>query len=482
MTKPVAVTKIDYIFVPGQPFSLALEDSDYTQNQVLLDPIVGTLVKYGPTGKAEPYLAVSWSTNPENTSYKFILRKGLTCSDGHALTPQNYADGLLRLLKKYAQKKGAALEFQKLKGWSKIATAQTPQEIGIQGDDEKSELTFTFARPPHGLMNLLRMPYFGFYSPANFDSKTQTIDKFKVISCGPYELKNASESSITLVKRNEWFTSQSTTVNEIQFRREATLPTQRPDHPTIVDSSLVSRVPTPDGYRKVFGTPVILLGMVLSPHLSAFESLENRQWMAEQIKQHRPQFVEGIEAMTPSDSFMEYPPKKQSAPKAVDWKTKTVSAYITPNVADEFRSRIQNTLKSILATQGLSVTFPDLDLNDHKIADALFDNRLVDIRVNGVSIGTYFHPSAYRMMFCSNMGVAFPDPNGAVCSLIDQFDKSEDKDLELYGRKINDQIEHDAATIPLARQSLGWLYSDQFDPTSIMPIPNYPRFELLKFR
>lgn len=192
--------------------------------------------------------------------------------------------------------------------------------------------------------------------------------------------------------------------------------------------------------------------------------------------------MEGIEAMVPIDSFMDFSPQKLSVSKAIHWPTKTVSAYITPNIAEEFRSRIKEALKSILAPQGLSITFPDLDLNDRKVAEGLFDNRLVDIRVSGVSIGTYFHPSAYRMMFCSNMGVAFPDPNGAICSLIDQFDRSEEKDLDHYGRKINDQIEHDAATIPLARQSLGWLYSDQFDSASIMPIPNYPRFELLKFR
>lgn len=315
MTKSAAV-KIDYIFVPGQPFSLALEDSDYTQNQVLLDPLIGTLVKYGPTGKAEPYLAISWSTNPENTFYTFILRKGLTCSDGYALTPRNYANGLLRLLKKYAQKEGAALEFQKLKGWSKIAIAQTPEEIGISADDGKGELSFTFSRPPHGLMNLLRMPYFGFYSPANFDSNARTVDKFKVISCGPYELKSASESFVALVKRNEWFTSSSTAVNEIHFRREKALPTQRPDSPTIIDSSLVSRVLTPDGYIKVFGTPVILVGMVLSPYLTAFKTIENRRWMSERIGQRRPQFVEGIEAMVPIDSFMDFSPQKLSVSKA----------------------------------------------------------------------------------------------------------------------------------------------------------------------
>ena len=46
-----------------RPFSLNPLHSDSTYNAVVMDSLVGTLVKYNLSGRYEPFLASSWSAS-----------------------------------------------------------------------------------------------------------------------------------------------------------------------------------------------------------------------------------------------------------------------------------------------------------------------------------------------------------------------------------------------------------------------------------
>ena len=63
-------------------FSLKKEDSDFTSNQIVLNAVIGTLVKYGHSGEIEPYLSESWSASSDKKVWIFKFKVGLLAENG----------------------------------------------------------------------------------------------------------------------------------------------------------------------------------------------------------------------------------------------------------------------------------------------------------------------------------------------------------------------------------------------------------------
>ncbi len=74
------ISKLNYIAVRSRDSSvepaLSLDPalSDQVDNQSILNALVATLVKYGVSGKIEPYLASSWGISEDLKVWEFSIR------------------------------------------------------------------------------------------------------------------------------------------------------------------------------------------------------------------------------------------------------------------------------------------------------------------------------------------------------------------------------------------------------------------------
>jgi hypothetical protein len=87
-----------------------------------------------------------------------------------------------------------------------------------------------------------------------------------------------------------------------------------------------------------------------------------------------------------------------------------------------------------------------------------------------------------KIMFCSNLGVRFPDPSNRICRLVQEYEK---KGLEFdddYIERFYETLFDDAVIVPFFNFGLTWYYSKNISLDGVSPISDFPRFELLKVR
>ena len=99
-----------------------------------------------------------------------------------------------------------------------------------------------------------------------------------------------------------------------------------------------------------------------------------------------------------------------------------------------------------------------------------------------VDIGAYPDYFVVKMMFCSQMGIKFPDPSGNICKLVNEGIKSASIVNQEFVDQFNKFLHEDAVVIPIFHHSDKWLVSNVFDPTSLPATTLYPQFELIKLR
>ena len=99
-----------------------------------------------------------------------------------------------------------------------------------------------------------------------------------------------------------------------------------------------------------------------------------------------------------------------------------------------------------------------------------------------MSVGDVVANATTKMMFCSDIGVGFPDPSGRVCALVRKFERSENKILENYTKELYEILDDDAVVVPLFHASPQWLYSKDIDLSNVTPLSLVPRFDLIEIK
>ena len=97
-------------------FSLKKEDSDFTSNQIVLNAVIGTLVKYGHSGEIEPYLSENWSISSNKKVWIFKFKEGLLTESGECINASSYLEILKKKLKTFS-KNSSVVMFDNLIGW-----------------------------------------------------------------------------------------------------------------------------------------------------------------------------------------------------------------------------------------------------------------------------------------------------------------------------------------------------------------------------
>lgn len=82
---------------------MAPETSDITDNRLILGSLIGTLVRYGPSGLTEPALAENWEVSNDHLRWEFNLRPNLKCDDGEIIDAPTFVKHLKSALVRYAK-------------------------------------------------------------------------------------------------------------------------------------------------------------------------------------------------------------------------------------------------------------------------------------------------------------------------------------------------------------------------------------------
>ena len=106
------------------------------------------------------------------------------------------------------------------------------------------------------------------------------------------------------------------------------------------------------------------------------------------------------------------------------------------------------------------------DSSDKQSLERVRSNKYYDIRMAEVHSGSTYINDAIKMMFCSKMGVSFPDPSGRICKLVAEHEKNKDSYsrkkhgiTQDYRDRFNQYLLEDAAVIPVFHSRLTTLFS-----------------------
>jgi hypothetical protein len=486
LSMPEKSFTLDYRLISNEPisFSLSPKDSDTIHNHNLLDQIIGTLVKYGPSGRIEPYLAESWNESNDHKVWSFKMRSGLTCEDGSAISAESYVKTLTRQLKIYSQW-STLLTFDRLKGWEAFASGRTDKISGLYS--EGNSVRMEFSKYPEGLLELLQMVYFGHWCPSNFSGHGDWGAHDKVVSSGPYQLTDFGDGhTITLSAREGWFSLSEASPTRIVFSSGPMDSLKDRKEPTVAYTGTTIPEEIPDGFHLVRSMPTWLLAIVLNakrPNL--FTKKLNRQKFHSNLVQILKSNPIDSLSLQPTRAF--YPDRLEGSQindmdEGFHFEKSAIQRPLVFNslktVAESDMNYIADVIRKSLPKE-IRVEFKSVDRTRKDWLERYYDMEELDGRLQLVDTGGDFLSAAIRMMFCTKLGVRFPDSSGKICELVDEIDEGFSGPIEPYIKRFNILLNDESEVIPIFSTGVFWLYSKELDSATISPIPLDPRLDLL---
>lgn len=456
--------------------------SDTIVNLVFMEQLVSTLVKYAFDGKSENCLASAWRTSENGLRYTFTLREGMSSDDGSPITAESYHKNLLRLFRLYIKANKDIPVFEQLRGFADFRNGLTPGIAGMSVDG--NTLDFHFTANPDGILEFLSMPYYGFYSEKDFNQDGSWKDDHKITATGPWRLSSFNKDSVLLEKRKDWpyenpASPERVNVKMLPFTEAEKLHPSR----TIINKRIEGPQDIPAGYKRFLGTPTDLVSAVMSPYREGpFKSESLRQSFRETIL--RVMNDDKISSEISHNTFSFYPGQKQPAPKPLTvgdfkpWAKRQLSVVTSNALSPAQLTYVKRILTKSAADNGMSIEFKGEDRSKPGWKERLDQLKDMDIRVVRVDIGGSYEPWVVRMMFCSRLGVGFPDPSGRIAGLTENMADRSPQTAAAFEHIVSE----DAAVVPIFNSAFSWLVSadigmDQFSPTA-----NLIRFEKVQLR
>ncbi len=452
-------------------FLLTKAGADFSHNQLVLNAVVGTLVKYGQSGRIEPYLAEFWTVSDDKKIWKFNIRKGANCADGVAITAQLIRDNLERNLFEYS-KSGSVIMFDHLLGWSDFQSKKEEHLSGLLASGDTLELHFD--ENPDDLLELLRMPYFGLW-----------IEKDNaLLSTGPYTIESNTGKNVVLALREGWFT-----VTQKSFKKVNVGFTSFSLENLKLESGSILKLPfyvqenknVDSGYW-ISSPPTRLEAFVLSPTKNSFfKDSENRRVFLSRILSLYPNKVKS-KFFYPSAQTLGLNLELLAYKKTKPQSEKLTFALERTTYSPEELQKIKEIIAFGLEDSGQQFELLEKDPSDKDWFKKTDSNNFFDSRVASVDIGAYPLYMAIKMMFCTKLGINFPDHTSAVCNLVTKGIRSGNVIDQNFIDQFNRILFDDAVVIPIFHHSDKWLVSDDLNPATLPATTLYPQFELVEMR
>lgn len=477
---------VDYVFLINNDgdtnkFSLDIKDSDWGHNESVLNSLIGNLVKYSKSGTVEPYLAEQFSISNDRLVWSYKLRDHLRCEDGTPITAESFVTSLLNQLSIYSEE-STPIDLENLVGYDSFHLKKTDKIVGLKSSG--NSIVFEFKKPPQDLNELLRMPYFGFWCKQNYSEKDwKTTGRF--VSSGPYKLsKDSKAEKIVVEKRDDWFSITPDSPTRISFFYASPVTFEsksRLDRAFIVETSLdlnfnetiFKSLPT------IVAPPTWISTFVLTPYNNGpFSDVKLRRYFLNKFRKNQPG--------TSFNSTYFYPSARSEIKETQDNYSPNKHTKITIGFFGKNKSKnihaIENLLNSIFAKDGFIFEFIGKPANEDDWLKKMFSNKEVDIRISSVAAGANIRNFIIKMMFCTKLGVCFPDPSGRICDLVSKQDLDPENITPEYVNVFNQALYDDASVVPLEHFGTTWILSNRIDGASFPPTVDTPLFESLRLK
>ncbi len=468
------------------PISLSPLNSDYWGNLIVMEQVVGTLIKYGGQGVYEPYLAKEWRTSKDEKSWSFYFYPGLKTEDGYLIDAASFATCLKRQLKIYA-KSATPPTFSSLVGWEQFIDGDD-NALGISVKSDGA-LNFQFTQKPSGFLEFLSMPYFGFFSPADYSGE-KWKDEHKINSSGAYAVKEASEFKVALRAREGWHTLRKAAPREVLLSFSSL-------DDSIAGKSKFKILSLRDGhvhqkkeYVSFNSTPTLLTSFVLSPFLPPFNELNMRKAFQTVVRDISKKIKIQGTTFKKTDFFYDVFGQFQLSSGEVVAAVSLLKKYKTTKIKI-FRQKLTtpedvNFFDKIL-TEFADKTGWTFEVITPQTAGKdwmkkTFSNKEFPIRIGRVDTGGSPENWVVDMMFCSDLGVSFPDDKGSVCKVVKDYQNDKFRDLKGYWQAMHNAIEESAIVVPMSRNGFSWLMTKSISTETLSPTMNVPRFDLLELK
>lgn len=465
------------------PFSVSPMDSDLWSNLLVMEQVIGTLVKYGRSGNYEPYLAKSWTTSEDEKTWTFTLRTQIKTEDGKFIVAEDFAESLKKMLRIYARTSPPPT-FSDLVGWKNFMKGNN-EALGIKAPNSET-LVFEFAKRPSGVLEFLSMPYFGFFSAADLVEKTRKAPH-TIISSGAYRVAEIKDNFIVLEARKGWFSldPESPQLVNISYQDiEGATENHRADIIYASEKGSVKR----NGFYEINSTPTTLISFILSPYVEPFTDATVRRAFREVVRnitaQISPNQIFEIKSSYFYPDFEKYPLSKMPEEDAVkilkDLGEIEVILFKKNNGPTSPRSMIFFILSKLEEKLGWKIKEVGPEQIGKDWLSKASSNKVFPLRLTSVDIGGAPEKWVLDMMFCSQLGVSFPDVNNDICQILKNYESGLYMDTLTYWEAIHKSIEKHATVVPVGHWGSSWLVSDKIHPESISRTMNIPRFDLLK--
>lgn len=451
----------------GEVFSFSVFNSDYSRNQLLMEQLVSTLVKYEGTGRYETFLAESWSTDSHLKVWSFKIKKKIFTEDGEEITAPKYKKCLERLSLEYS-KSSESHVLKDLIGWDKFKK----EKLSLEGIETKDDYTlvFKFNSPPSGFLEFLSMPYFGFYSEKNFTG-IKWKDDNKIISSSKYKIQSSDGKNVVLKLRKDFGLNEGNEPEEI-FIYTGDNKIINNDQMYIFENKMKDL--NLRGAYLVESTPTVLNSIVLSPFKDEFTDPKTRNdilaYFQKNLDLRNQTFYYGFES-----SRLNY--ESSEKPKL---KSKKLKVFVQSLNNNEETEKINKLLQQLEMDFNLKVdvdTPETLGSNWPKIA---LDNKKYHMRIARVDIGGAPENWVIDMMFCSKLGISFPDPTGSICNVVKKYKALGVADINTYSHEIFDAVLKTNTLLPIKHTGFSWFFSNNIDPKNLSKTMNIPRLDKIR--
>jgi hypothetical protein len=276
------IATLNYFF--AQPIGggkLCIRDSDSLQISLVLEQIIGTLVRTNVSGRIEPYLAESFTQSVDNKKWRFRMRENLKAEDLSPVDAQSYTRSLTRTLRELSNWQKSVMEFSHLKGWNSFTSDKSATSIvGLYAED--NDVIFEFDVAPSSFLEILAMNYFGDWRERNDNCEQIT----HLISTGPYRLKKQEKEFFELELRTGWFSSKESSFRQVRFygaNNQIKPNDLNPTSNSIIIEATSEKLDGP--FRKLVSTKEFTTTLVLSPFKKGpLQNIENRKYIRDVIR------------------------------------------------------------------------------------------------------------------------------------------------------------------------------------------------------
>ncbi len=439
------------------PFSTDPLDYDALAHHICFRSVYSSLVSDYKLGDINGQVASSWIVNDDKTEWVFTIRDNIYFSSGKRITSQDVAQSLNRAayIMKLKNSNAGVLEF--LLDFDKIIN---PIKMTRGISFNENQIILNFDKPMPDLLQKISFGLYAIVSSDDFDNRTgEWLDKKKISSSGPYEIKEWSESSLVLVLNEKY-------PKNLLLQAPINKATFVFDEKNILNADIVvdfdDSLSMNSGYS-FFG-----------PAKSAIRYVECEGWKrAESIchnivnrRKLRSIFYEYMSSIQFNIVYSFFPLAINGIKEIVppqeryeDTKNESFESMKISKVNNAFKSQENRNLSTPQEAFEKAMDFVAGKFSTHieKVSPSIDTSNptAVDIRFRMTAILVDAPKHDIEFMFLSDRGIKLPDATGEIKNYI-----KNDSDFSV--QRINEKLVDQAIVWPIGHMSLGvWLRNDR---------------------